>query len=244
MSDKNMGDIINKRGFIVAIDGPGGVGKSTVSRRIAEKLGGKYVDTGAMYRAFALAMQAAGVKSDNEGAVKKFCGEAEIVYRTDSGSIFVNGIDYSDKIRSEEAGALASRVASKGIVRRTLVAYQRAFRYEGFLVIEGRDMGTVVFPDADIKIFLDAAPEVRAMRRHGEGSGVGNREETEKVLKRRDKQDRERADSPLARADDAIALDTTNLDIDEVISTIMAHIEKRLSASDSKDNEKQKKSGK
>jgi len=221
-------EFISNKGFIIAIDGPGGVGKSTVSRRVAEELGGIYVDTGAMYRAFALALRHAGVQADDEVEMRKFCSEAEVIYRTDSSGIFVNGVDYSKKIRSEEAGALASAVASLSIVRRTLVAYQRSFRYEGILVIEGRDIGTQVFPSADVKIFLDADAAIRAKRRHAEGHGAMGAEETEKVLRRRDSQDRTRADSPLKKADDALYVDTSLIDIEEVLAIIMGYIKKRL----------------
>lgn len=228
MSNGVIGDVISTKGFIIAIDGPGGVGKSTVSRRIAEELGGIYVDTGAMYRAFALAMQASGLKCDDEEAVEKFCAEAEMVYRPTTTGIFINNKDYSDKIRSEEAGALASAVASMSIVRKTLVAYQRSFRYDGILVMEGRDIGTVVFPSADVKIFLDADPLVRAKRRHGETGESVRQEDTARALQNRDRQDSERADSPLARAEDARYVDTSAIDINEVISLILGIVKERL----------------
>jgi len=219
---------MGKKGFIIAVDGPGGVGKSTVSRRIAEELDGIYVDTGAMYRAFALAMDEAGLKTENEDAIEKFCAGAEMVYRPSSGDIFINNRDYSDKIRSEEAGALASAVASMSIVRKTLVTYQRSFRYDGILVMEGRDIGTVVFPEADVKIFLDADARVRAGRRHGEAGETVKKEDTARALEKRDRQDSERADSPLARAEDAIYVDTSAIDINEVISLILGIVKKRL----------------
>ncbi len=228
MNDEVIGEAISDKGFIIAIDGPGGVGKSSVSRRVAEELGGIYVDTGAMYRAFAMALAKAKVNADDETALARFCSDAEIVYRPISAGIFINNVDYSDKIRSEKAGALASAVASKSIVRRTLVAYQRSFRYEGILVMEGRDIGTKVFPSADIKFFLDADPEVRARRRHNETRGSIGAGETERVLRQRDRQDRERADSPLEKAEDAIYVDTSAIDMEEVLSLIMAHIKKRL----------------
>ncbi len=228
MNQNVIGEIISDKGFIIAVDGPGGVGKSTLSGRLAGELGGIYVDTGAMYRAFALAMSDAKVKASDERALQNFCENAEIVYRTRSGEIFINGFDYSQKIRSETAGALASEAASKSIVRRTLVAYQRSFRYEGILVIEGRDIGTVVFPDADIKFFLDAEPSIRAGRRHGEGRDTMGAGETERAMRSRDTRDRERVDSPLKKADDAIYVDTSNINLEEVLSVILEEIKKRL----------------
>ncbi len=228
MTQEVIGKLNFNKGFIIAVDGPGGVGKSTVSRRLAEELNGIYVNTGAMYRAFALALRHAGVNAGDEDGIKKFCAEAEVLYRAFSGRIFVNGVDYSEQIRSEEAGALASAVASLSIVRRTLVAYQRSFQYDGILVIEGRDIGTKVFPSADVKIFLDADAAIRAKRRHAEGHEAMKADETEKVLRRRDTRDRTRADSPLEKAEDALYVDTSHIDIDEVLALIMAYIKKRL----------------
>jgi len=218
-----------KRSFIIAVDGPGGVGKSTVSKRIAEKLEGLYVDTGAMYRAFALALHDAGVNADDEAALGKFCSEVDILYRAGDSGIFINGIDYSEKIRSEEAGALASKVAVKSLVRRTLVAYQRTFGNDGIIVVmEGRDIGTAVYPEANIKFFLDADASVRALRRLKEGRGDMEAGEVEKILAERDRRDSERKDSPLERAEDAIYIDSTHSDINEVVSLLLDHILKRL----------------
>lgn len=220
-----------ERSFIIAVDGPGGVGKSTVSRLVAAELKGIYVDTGSMYRAFALALDKAGINPSDEEGVRKFCQGAEVVYRPDNRAVYINGVDYSSRIRSEEAGALASKAAVNSLVRRTLVAYQRTFANDGrVLVMEGRDIGTVVFPGADIKFFLDADAKVRARRRHREGPGDIKTEEVEKVLVERDRQDSERADSPLERAADALYIDTTSSDIKEVVALLLTHIEKRLQA--------------
>ncbi len=225
----NENEVIMQRSFIIAVDGPGGVGKSTVSKKIARKLGGLYVDTGAMYRAFGLAMRDAGVNPDDDDALTEFCSNLDIIYRADENGIFINGLDYSEKIRTEEAGGLASKAAAKSIVRRTLVAYQRTFGNDGIIVVmEGRDIGTVVYPEADIKFFLDADAEVRALRRLKEGrDGLGVKD-MKKALAARDRQDSTRKDSPLTRGDDAIYIDSTNCDIDEVITLFMTHIKKRL----------------
>ena len=219
---------MENRGIVIAIDGPGGVGKSTVSRRIAEELGGVYVDTGAMYRAFGLALEREEIDLGDEEALRRFCSGAEVVYRPADGSIFVNGVEYTDEIRSEEAGALASRAAAKGAVRKTLVEYQRSFRYDGVLVMEGRDIGTVVFPGADVKFYLDADPAVRARRRHSDDGGAKDREETARALLQRDRRDATRADSPLEKALDAVYVDTTELDVTGVVSLLLEHIRKRL----------------
>ncbi|MFQ5428619.1 MAG: (d)CMP kinase [Thermodesulfobacteriota bacterium] len=222
-------EVITEKSFIIAVDGPGGVGKSTVSRLVAEELGGIYVNTGAMYRAFGLAMNKAEVDLVDEAALKTFCQDAEVVYRPDSGGIFLNGADYREEVRSEEAGALASKVALNSLVRRTLVAYQRTFINNGDIVVmEGRDIGTVVFPEADIKFFLDADSRVRARRRQRQGSRKKKTVEIEKNLARRDRQDMKRKDSPLEQAPDAIYVDTTNSDIGEVVNLLLTHIKKRL----------------
>ncbi|MFQ5480818.1 MAG: (d)CMP kinase [Thermodesulfobacteriota bacterium] len=221
-----------KRSFIIAVDGPGGVGKSTVSRVIAKKLGGLYVDTGAMYRAFALALHKEGIKVDDEDALGRFCSNLNIIYRADEGGIFINGTDYSALIRTEEAGALASAVAVNSIVRRTLVAYQRTFGNDGIIVVmEGRDIGTKVYPEADIKFFLDADASVRAKRRLKEGRDGLGAKEIEEILAKRDRKDSSRRDSPLARAEDALYIDSTKIDINEVVTLLLDHIEKKLPAS-------------
>ncbi len=219
---------MENKGIVIAIDGPGGVGKSTVSRRIAEELGGIYVDTGAMYRAFGLALEREKIDLEDEEALERFCSEAEVVYRPSDGSIFVNGVEYTDEIRSEEAGALASKAAAKGVVRKTLVEYQRSFKYEGVLVMEGRDIGTVVFPGADVKFYLDADPAVRARRRHADEKDAEEAEKTARALLQRDRRDSTRADSPLSKALDALYVDTTSLDVEGVVSLLLEHIRKRL----------------
>ncbi len=218
-----------KKSFIVTIDGPGGVGKSTIAKRIASFFDGIYVDTGAMYRAFAIALNREQVELWDSVGLEDFCKKAEVLYRPDSGCIYINGTDYSAEIRSEEAGALASKAAVKSVVRKTLVAYQRTFRNDGRLVVmEGRDIGTVVFPHADIKFFLDADAGVRAGRRLKDSSEGGGKREIKKILEARDRRDSEREDSPLERAEDAIYIDSTHCGVEEVAGLFSGHIKKRL----------------
>ena len=216
-----MGSEGSKRPLVIAIDGPSGSGKTTVSRRLAEELGFRYVDTGAMYRAVALSVDEAGVDIENDAALAAFCSEAAVEYDAETGSIHVNGKDYTAKIRSLEAGRIASVVSPKRAVRRLLVDYQRSLAKRGSLVMEGRDIGTVVLPGADLKIFLTAEHGVRAGRRHVElGPGVTG-ERVSEEMDARDRRDTERADSPLKKADDAVSIDTSSLDVEGVVAHIL-----------------------
>lgn len=218
------------KGPIVAIDGPSGVGKTTISRVVAEKLGLRYINTGAMYRAMALAADEAGVDIHSEDALKDFCSNARINFDSATGCISVNGMDYTGRIRSQKAAALASIVSARESVRDFLVAYQRTFGGSGSIIMEGRDIGTVVFPDADIKFFLDASHDARARRRHLElaPKEKAGHEEVSKEIKERDRRDRERDASPLKAAEDAIRIDTTEMGIDEVVKKILVEIDARL----------------
>src|SRR3990170_2258865 len=157
---------MKKRGPVIAIDGPSGAGKSTISRFLAKELNLTYVDTGAMYRAFALASHGAGIDLEDEFALKEFSKTIAITFKDNGERVFLNNRDYSIEIRSQRAGELASIVSTKKVVREFLVGEQRKLAQNGFCVMEGRDIGTVVFPDADVKIFLDACGEERAARRH------------------------------------------------------------------------------
>ena len=221
-----------KNSLVIAIDGPSGSGKTTVSRRLAEELGFRYVDTGAMYRAVALSVYEAGVDIESDAALDAFCSEATVEYVVETGAISVNGKDYTDKIRSLEAGRAASVVSSKSPVRRLLVDYQRGLAKGGSLVMEGRDIGTVVLPGADLKIFLTAEHGVRAGRRHGElGPGV-TAAHVSVEIDARDRRDTERADSPLKKADNAVSIDTGSLDVEGVVGHILDCIEERFSHED------------
>ncbi len=220
---------IEKRELVIAIDGPSGVGKSTVSRRIAERLGLAYIDTGAMYRAVALAINAATIEIENAAALEEFTEEMRVEYS--DGTVVVNGTDYTDSIRTEEASQLASVTSSKEPVRRALVRYQRKLAIQGAVVIEGRDIGTVVLPRIRHKFFLTASHEVRAERRqaeHGEREETVGTEEVSESMRERDRLDSTRANSPLLCAEDAVEIDTGELDIDGVVGAILTSIEQSI----------------
>ncbi len=209
---------------VVAIDGPVGSGKSTVARRVAERLGYLYLDTGAMYRAVGLLATEAGVRLDDERAVLPIAEAAQLRFDAD-GRLSAGGRDVSGLIRSLEMGAAASVVSVLPGVRRLLVARQRELGAGADIVMEGRDIGTVVFPDAEVKVFLTARPEVRAARRaeelraKGEPVDVG---EVLQALEQRDRRDRERELAPLRKADDAVEVDTSGLALDEVVDAVVA----------------------
>ncbi|OGP13105.1 MAG: cytidylate kinase [Deltaproteobacteria bacterium GWA2_55_10] len=225
-----------KKGPVIAIDGPGGVGKTTVSKRVAQSLGFKYINTGAMYRAVALAAKESWVDLSSDVLLQQFCAGMDFRYYVDTGRVEVDGIDYTDRLRSEQAGELASKVSTKKSVRECLVAYQRTLGEEGRVVMEGRDIGTVVFPDADVKIFLDAPHEVRARRRHLElvEKGLAPSSEVGSDLAGRDRRDSEREVSPLKMADDAVRIDTASVNIDEVVKAVLKAVDERLRGGDNR----------
>lgn len=223
-----------KKGPVIAIDGPGGVGKSSVSKRVAESLGFKYINTGAMYRAFALAAKASWVDFKDDLNLQDYCRDINIEYSTDTGRITIDGTDYTDQIGSDRAGELASKVSTKPSVRACLSACQRILGEEGRVVMEGRDIGTIIFPDADVKIFLDAPLEVRAKRRHLElEKGGAGAAEVSSTLEARDKRDIERQEAPLKMADDAVHVDTSDLTLEEVVKKVLKIVNERLSVGDS-----------
>lgn len=216
---------------VIAIDGPAGSGKSSVSRLLAQRLGLDYVDTGAMYRAVALAMHEDGVDAGDDEAVRRFCSGALIEYSAADGSISVNGRPYSGKIRTEEAATFASTASQKAPVRGLLVNYQRTLGSRGGVVMEGRDIGTVVFPDADMKFFIDASPEVRAGRREKELQAQGmDGPLVSKGMEERDRRDASRKNSPLKRAEDSIYIDTSSIGIDGVVDMMLQMVRERLHA--------------
>jgi cytidylate kinase len=218
--------------FVVTIDGPAAAGKSTTARAVAASLGFLYIDTGALYRALALKVLSEGVSPDDEAALARCVEGAELSL---SGSpshpqVWLEGVDVGDQIRTPAVSEMSSRLAARPLVRRRLVECQRSLALRGPVVAEGRDLGTVVFPDAEVKIFLDAAPEIRARRRHQEliRRGIPARiEEVAADLERRDERDRTRVESPLAAAPDAILLDTSKLgvqeEVEEVLKRVRAH---------------------
>lgn len=215
---------------VIAIDGPAGSGKSSVSRLLAQRLGFDYVDTGAMYRAIALAMRDDGVDTGDDEAVRRFCSGALIEYSATDGSVSVNRRPYSGKIRTEEAATLASVASQKAPVRGLLAGYQRTLGSRGGVVMEGRDIGTVVFPDADMKFFIDASPEVRAGRREKELQARGNAPLVSRDMAERDRRDASRTNSPLKRAEDSIYIDTSSIGIDAVVETMLQMVRERLHA--------------
>jgi cytidylate kinase len=223
----------SKNGLIVAIDGPSGAGKSTITRRLADLLCYIYIDTGAMYRALALAVKRAGISMDEETLVVELCRSAELSFRVENGisRIILNGEDVADLIRTPEISRLTSTIASKKAIRELLLVKQREMGKGGRVILEGRDIGTVVFPDADVKFFLSATPEERGHRRYLELIAKGELVDLEKTVAEviaRDRQDESRDHAPLCQADDAIAIDSTCLSIGEVVEGMARVIEDRL----------------
>ncbi len=211
----------------VAIDGPAGAGKSTLARRIADKLGYLYVDTGAMYRAVALWAMRRSIALSDMHRLEQLAREALIEFTPGSTSILLNGEDVSEAIRTPEVADGASKVAQIPAVRRALVEKQREIGISASCVLEGRDIGSVVFPDASVKIFLDAQPGVRADRRALETDLP--RETVSQQIAERDARDRNRTESPLVQAPDAIYVDTTGMPIEEVEEVILKIIRDRTS---------------
>jgi cytidylate kinase len=210
--------------LIIAIDGPSGAGKGTVARAVARALRYRHVDTGAMYRAVGWKSLEEGIDLDSESAVAALAERAK--FDLGDGVVCIDGHDVAAAIRTPAIDAAAAKVARHPAVRRTLVARQREYGAEGGIVMEGRDIGTVVFPKADVKVYLDASPQERARRRALDPAhaGAGPREvgDVATALAERDRSDSTRAASPLAVADDAVRIDTTGLSIEEVVSRVLA----------------------
>ena len=208
--------------MVIAIDGPGGVGKSTVTRRVAAALGIPELNTGAYYRAAALAALRSGVDLGDEAAVAAALAGSAFAY--DDGVMYLDGEDVNDAIRSPEVTGASSAIAAYPAVRDLMVAAQRRWvaAHAGSAVVEGRDIGTVVFPDAAVKVFLDARPEVRAARRSADREAAGVTEaRVHAELASRDARDTGRQVSPLRPAVDAVIVDTSDLGIDEVVSRVL-----------------------
>jgi CMP/dCMP kinase len=215
------------RAFVVAIDGPAASGKSTTARLAAERLGFRYLDTGAMYRALTWKALVSGVSPEDADGLAALAERTRVEWEAREGRdrLLVDGEDPGERIRASEVTRAVSRVASVPAVRRRLVSVQREMAQGRPCVVEGRDIGTVVFPDAPVKIFLDASLEERARRRHDEWRGdPPNLATLAEEIRRRDAMDAEREDSPLRPAPDAMRLDTTSLSVEEVVAAIVAAV--------------------
>lgn len=227
--------------MIIALDGPAGSGKTTTAREVASRMGFTYLDTGAMYRAVTLAALEAGVPITEEGLAGLLDRLHVDVRYGDAGmQVWIDGEEVSDRIRGAEVGRLVSPVAALGVVREQMVALQRriAREEEGRgrgVVVDGRDIGTVVFPDAALKVFMSASPRVRAERRHHELAGKGDDRSVDQILQEiehRDAIDSSRAIAPLRPAEDAIRLDTSGLSLDEQVSFVVNKASERLGLRD------------
>ncbi len=216
------------RGLVIAIDGPSGAGKSTAGRALAARLGYVFIDTGAMYRAIALKALRKGVPLDREQALAALAAETRIDLQESGRRVILDGRDVTAEIRTPEVSAASSRISMHPAVRREMVARQREMGREGGVVLDGRDIGTAVFPDADVKFYLDADPARRARRRHGELAEAGTAADiaaVERETGARDLADSTRTDSPLTRAPDAVFLDTTPLTPDEVLECMLSAVQ-------------------
>ncbi len=216
----------------MAIDGPAGAGKSTIARRIAERLGILYIDTGAMYRAVAYWAASVGVSFDDMHRLEQLALEADIQFTGGSSKVLLNGNDVTLAIRAPEIGSAASKIAAVAGVRRALVEKQRAMSETSSVVMEGRDIGTAVFPGAEVKIFLDASQDARAARRLQDlalrGDAAGEGAVTAEIAER-DRRDRTRAESPLVQAPDAVYVDSSGRTIEEVEALVLKVVRERIS---------------
>lgn len=213
--------------FVVTIDGPAGTGKSTTARAVASRLGFLYVDTGALYRALALKVQENGVSPDDTEGVLRSIENARVDLSgsPDHSHVWLDGRDVSREIRTPAVSELSSRLAAMPEVRARLTETQRSLAARGPLVAEGRDLGTVVFPEAEVKIYLDASVEVRAKRRARDLQERGiaaSLDDVRREIERRDQRDRERAQSPLKPAPDARVIDTSAMDLDPQVEAVLA----------------------
>ena len=214
----------------IAIDGPSAAGKSTIARRLAREGDYIHLDTGAMYRCIAYKALNQGVALDDEAALGSLIDQTEIRL-TPQGQVFLDGEEMKDKIRSDAVSMAASQVSSWKIVRQKLVERQQKMARDKGVVMDGRDIGTVVLPDAEIKIFLTASPQARAQRRFLENQQKGISSDYQQLvaeIAQRDKQDTERVNSPLRQAEDAVGIDTSEMTIDEVVAAIQRLVEEKM----------------
>ena len=215
---------------MIAVDGPAGAGKSSASRALARRLGFGYVDTGAMYRAVGVLAAERGIDADDAAALGRLVAGLDFELARDGERLLIGGRDLSAAIRRPEAGELASRVSTQPVVRQRLVALQRALGAAGGVVMEGRDIGTVVFPDARVKLYLTADPATRAARRAAElraAAATVDEAALARELAERDRRDAGRAHSPLRPAADAVVLDTTSLTLEEVVEAMERVVRER-----------------
>jgi cytidylate kinase len=223
------------RKLIVAIDGPSGAGKSTIARRLARHFGLLNLETGAMYRAFALKALRAGLPLDESAALEELTAETTIDLEPgdEDNRVLLDGEDVTGQLRNQIVTDAASRVSVFPAIRAWMVSLQQQLGEKGGVVMEGRDIGTVVFPHAEVKIFLDAAPEVRGMRRYDQLGGVASKpqvqpDEVIRDLRARDQRDRNRADSPLKPASDSVILDSTEMTLEEAVQAAAAIVTAKL----------------
>jgi CMP/dCMP kinase len=224
---------VRVNGVIVAIDGPSGAGKSSLTKLLATRLGYIHIDTGAMFRSVALMAKRAGIAPDDDDRLAELCGTLKIAFSRNGECcrVLVNGEDVSLAIRSEEIGLLTSAISARKPVRDALLAMQREMGQAGGVILEGRDIGTVVFPDAEVKFFLSASAEERGRRRFLELTARGEEASLEETIANvvcRDRQDEGREHAPLRQAEDAICIDSTSLSIDQVLELMERTVRQRL----------------
>ncbi|HEY7306522.1 MAG TPA: (d)CMP kinase [Bryobacteraceae bacterium] len=223
---------MTEKRVVIAIDGPAGAGKSTVARRVAERLGYAHISTGALYRAVALWALRLGTELTDMYRLTQLAQEARIELLPENGRVLLNGEDVTEAIRLPEVSDAASKISAVPGVRRALLPVQRAIAQENSVVMEGRDIGSVVFPEAQVKIFLDADPAERVQRRALEREHEGETANTTQVageLRARDQRDRTRREAPLLQAPDAELVDTTGLSLDEVEEIVLRLVRSRIS---------------